>query len=218
MTLSKSDFIGIVKTTYTYFSNKERILNNSLAMISIVRMIGILPIEKDNFIITDNYARKLSTFILKKVLEHLMPIHEKMEDTKKSISFNDGLAALMSIEILNDEDMNTPFYTISLLSKIPANENKQQQQIANRVYQALMKLKLPIKRINWIELLTFVENNELDFHCLWLTTTFDQFLSCLERIVPQFELNDNIKDTIITILEARLDNNIYQIGKLNYVR
>ena len=42
--LTRSNFHDFVKTIYGYFSNKENILNSPLAVINLLRMIGILPL------------------------------------------------------------------------------------------------------------------------------------------------------------------------------
>jgi heme oxygenase len=202
--LFKSDFIGFAKTTFSYFSNKERILDNPSAVINIVRMMGILPLTKENFSVIDDNTRKLSHLILNKVSEQLGSIFKKMNAAKWNV-FKDGLAFLMTIEILNDDDRTTKFDFIDLLNQIPTNKN-QKNQVANGIFQELMKLNLPIERTNWIELLSFIDDEKLNFDCLHLATTFDHIRFYLERIVPLYEINDSISQTITTILDNKLNN------------
>ncbi len=57
-------------------------LDNPLALINIIRMIGILPLQKNNFYINNDSPHKLSTFIMKKVSEQLVPIFETMDAMK----------------------------------------------------------------------------------------------------------------------------------------
>ena len=203
--LSKYDFNEFVKIMFGYFSVERQILDNPLAAINTVRMIGVLPLEAGNFCATDDYARKLSDIILKKVSQQLKPIFEKM-DAIKWVLFKDGLTILMSIEILNDKKMDTEADSIALLYQIPADENKQ-QQIVDAFFQELMTLKIPIQRIDWIELLQLVDKQKVGLDCLCLATTFDHILCCLEHVVPRYEINDKNRDKISTALETQLKNN-----------
>ena len=147
MILSESDFINFVKTTYGYFSNKERILDHPMALIHIVSMMGILPLEQNNFPVTDNYARKCSVLILKKVVHQLESIFEQMNEDQLNF-FKSGLVTLMCIEIFNNEEINTDYDSISLLHRIPTKDN-QQKHLANTLFQEIMKLKIPIERLNY---------------------------------------------------------------------
>lgn len=203
--LSNSEFINFIKTTYGYFSNKERILLNSSGLIDIVRMIGCLPLDKKNFNVTNEYVRKLSTMVLSKVSQQLVEIFETMNE-KKWLLFKDGLIILMSIEILNNESLNTDYDAISLINRIPEDNNKQ-QYIANEFFQKLISLRLPVVRTNWIKLLSFVNDEQLNLNCLCLVATFDHFLYCLNRIVPLCTIDDKSKDKISTIFEDKLRHN-----------
>lgn len=210
--LAKSDFINFVKTTFAYFSNKERILDNPLATINIVRMMGLLPVTKGNFGVTDDYARKLCAIVLKKISEQLPLIFENMNAAKWNV-FKDGLAILMSIDILNAENINTEFDAISLLHRIPTDENEQ-RQIANRVFEGLVLLELPIQRMNWIELMAFVDGEKIRLDCLCLASTFDHIIYCLERAVSLYEINDDLGRSINTILDGKLNNNMNLTSEL----
>jgi len=203
-TLAKSDFTSFVKTTFGYFSNKERILDNPSALINIVRMISVLPLEKNNFYVTDDYARKLSAIILRLISKHVSTIFEEMNESDW-ILFEDGLVILMSIEMLNDENLNMEYDSITLLTRIPTKDNKQ-KLIANTLFKKLMQLKLQINRDNWIDLLNFVDNNNLAFDCLDLATTFDHIRCCLERILPLYEIDDKIRNKMTTIFEHNVFN------------
>ena len=212
--LTKSNFKDFVKTTFGYFSNKEHILDNPLVIMNIVRMFGILPLEKANFSFTDVYARKFSNMILLKVSEQIRSIFKNME-AKQWVLFTSGLATLMTIEILNNEDIDTDCDAISLLNQIPTDDKKQ-SQIADAFFEELMKLDIPISRTNWIDLLPFIDDQKLNLDCLHLATTYDQIILCLERVVPLYEINDNIRNDIARIFETKLKDSNNLICKLNH--
>ena len=73
------------ETTLGYFSHKQQILDNPVAAIDAVRMIGVLPLEKSNFPVTDDHARNLSDIILKKASKQVKAIFEKA--TKRIFRF-----------------------------------------------------------------------------------------------------------------------------------
>ena len=57
----------------------------------------------------------------------------------------------MLIEILGDKNINKDYDSISILNQIPTDDNKR-CDVANIVFEELMKLRVSIERTNWIDL------------------------------------------------------------------
>ena len=210
--LTKSDFLAFMKTTLTYFSNKQRILTKPSALITFIRMMGVLPLTKENFSWTDNYARQLSNLILNKVSQQFNSIFEQV-NAEEWNTFKDGLVILMTIEIYNDKESKTDLDSISLLFRIPENNN-QKDQIANLFFNQLMQLKSPIEQNSWTKLLPLINNDKLDFNCLSLANSFDQMISCFEHLLSLYQIDDEITRTIIRIFNTKLNINLHAIVQI----
>ena len=159
------------------------------ALKTLVRMVGLLPIELENF---DRYYQLANSFAIE-ILRHIRPqfnrLFKSVNETEQ-VLFRNGLATLLCIELLNPAEDNSDDNKLVFLSQIP--DIKQCQTIANEILLKLYEFNLPIyTNSTWTDLFTFIDPNMIKLQDIYIFDSFNSYITFITKASPLHPENDH---------------------------
>ena len=150
-------------------------VDNFIANKILLRMIGVLPIEKKNF---DLRKRELKNFIapvLDFVRDNYMAILETVS-VEHWLLFRNGLVICLLFDLLTEQKD-----TIKLVHAIPDVDQK--QNLATALLKKLEEFQKPILGLDWSSIFPLVDPNDLSLNSLELTQSMETYITSLISIL-----------------------------------
>jgi two-component SAPR family response regulator len=202
-----------------FYSTIEHTVKQDVSAVKIlVRMIALLPINRDNMMIGSEAARAVASIILNTLSEKLLVTWPTITDAEWS-SFREGLVTLCCIKLLHHQvSEKAANDTLNLLPMIPNEEQK--QQIAMKLLNLLGDLQFTLPEKQEVALYTLVGENHLTLEHLELATSLETYVSYLIQLViaHQGDVNE-LEAKIQRQLDKLLKEKRFPSKKLNkYIR
>ena len=174
---------------YTYLPQINFYLKTDKNIIKIfLRMLSILPINKENFLIDNTSLNSLASELYDYIKMHLDELL-KTTGNNEWLEFVQGLIIFMSAQMLGTQII---FNTFSLLDQM-INYQDKRQLIGNLLLKRIVELQMPIKNDNWANLFPLITDKRLLHNCLDLVTTLDDYLIVLQYIIRTNSINEQMQ-------------------------
>ena len=206
--LSRDELTAFFLTCYTQLPKINNLLRESEKAFELyLRMLGILPISKDNFPVYNDTLDSLIVDLYDHTKKHFSQLLSVVNGPNRSMMVR-GLTVLMCIPLLSNR--NT-FDTISLLREISGDHPGQRSAIVHELLKRVIEFRIPIQMQNWAGLFTFATDKYLFCQSLDLVTTLDDYLIVLLHAIRTCSFNAQNQ----TELTEKLDRLIHP---KNFVR
>jgi hypothetical protein len=206
------DFHDFFHNCYRYLS--DVLINSnkkSITLKIILRMIGLLSIDKTNFDRSDQYSNGFANLIMFHVRKDFAILYQSVEETEWFL-FKCGLATFLCIELLAHGSNSSNDNKVDLLQEIP-NEIKR-QEFANELFYQLQKIDHQIfGDAKWTDLFTLVDPTKIDINQLNLTNSFETLIRCITKISKVIIDYSHFEEQIPDYLDKRISCG-YMQGKI----
>jgi hypothetical protein len=214
-TMNKHVFQNVFEICNRYLYD---VFNNSntepMIIKTILRMIGLLFLEKENF---DRYNRDSIEFanrIMIYVRQNFSTLYQSV-NKEEWISFRSGLTILLCIELLQYKSNDSNENQIAFLPQIP--DGNQRQDMVYELLNQLNKLDQPIfGNSHWTDLFTLIEPTKINVNQLNLTNSFKTFIICMTKISQVLPNHSSFEVNVADYLESRIISNCIQ-GKVTLI-
>jgi hypothetical protein len=186
-----------------YYSTIEHNVKQDVpALKSLIRMIALLPINKENMLIGSEAARQFASIVLKTLSERLPAVWTTIVDTEWP-SFCEGLVTLCCFKILhNQESEKETNDSFDLISMIP--DEVRRQETAMKLLNLLGDLQCILSRKQEVTLYTLVGQDHLTLEHLELAASLETYISYLTQLVIAHQGEDNQLEEKIQIQLSKL--------------
>jgi hypothetical protein len=197
---NKENYHEFFQTCKSYMDNVLPVLETDLITLKLLlRMVGLLPIKRENFDRYDQHANSFAT----EVLRHIrLKFNHLLESTteKEQVLFRDGLATLLCIELLYPSDDNSNDNKLIFLRQI--SDVKQRQIIADKILLQLYEFNEPIyTNSTWTDLFTFVNPNMIKLQDIYIFDSFESYIMFITKVSAVHPESDHFNKKITEELE-----------------
>jgi hypothetical protein len=187
--------------SYTYLPQINSYLKADKNAVKIIlRIFGILPIDKENFKIDNKSLGSLASELYDYIKIHLDDLLTTT-DQNDWLEFIQGLSLFMTAQMLGNQ---TIFNTFILLEQM-INHREKQELIANLLLKRIVELQMPIKNDSWINLLPLVTDKYLLYNCLDLVASLDDYLVLLQYIIKHNSVNEQMQVELTKNFDKLID-------------
>ena len=213
--MSSENFADFTETTHNYLKCIESILDESACLRAIVRMWGVLPLNKKFLPIRKHEVYSSVVNLLQYVLPNLPILFDEINEIEWLL-FKDGLEILIFIETLCG-NINAKYDSITEFLQFAAKLN-QKQEIMHSLLQRLLQSQQPIQRPNWINLLSFMSYDKLicsDY--LRLSSSFDAFFLCSTYILKSSQHNKDLQTNVKHIFNEMITQRVLRSKYIDHL-
>lgn len=197
-TLSRDELNAFFLACFTQLPQINDLLRGSKSALEwYLRMLGILPISKDNFPACNDTLDLLLSDLYDHTKKHFSQLLSAIDDPNQSATAR-GLTLLMCIPLLSNR---STFDTVSLLRGIGDDHPEQRQAIAHAVLKRLIEFRMAIQLRNWTDLFAFATDKHLIFQSLGLVTTLEDYLRILLHAIRTCSINEQEGTELTTKLD-----------------
>jgi hypothetical protein len=197
-----------------YYSTIEHTVKQDLLALKIlVRMLALLPLNRENMTIGSEAARLFASIVLKTLSNNLQTIWTTITGSEWPL-FREGLITLYCIILHHqglEKETDDPF---RLLSMIP--DEAWRQETAMKLVDLLRNLQCSLPRNQEVMLYTLVGNDNLTLEHLQMATSLETYISYLTQfIIAHQEDYTSLEEKIQIQLNKLLGENHFRSKQLN---
>jgi len=195
-----------------HYSTIEHIVEQDLFALKIlVRMLALLPLNRENMIIGSEAARQFASIVLKKLSEKVQTIWATIAESEWPL-FREGLITLYCIKLHHQESENEtddPFLLLSMMS-----DEARRQEIVTKLLTVLGDLQCSLPRKQEVILYALVDRDHLTLEHLEMTTSLETYISYLIQLVRDYQGDHNqLEEKIQIQLDKLLKENHFRSKK-----
>lgn len=204
-TFKKQDFDDFFYMCDKYLCHMLTNASQELMTLKIIlRMIGLLPIEKESFNRNCWPAKVFTNKIINHVLKNFNNLLKLVVETEWPL-FKSGFSKFWCFDLLTLTDRFSCFDKNRLDFLHQVSDEIQRQDIANELLYQLHKLEQPVyANSNWTDLFTIVDPHKIEINHLSLTNSFETFIICITKISKVFTDYVHFEKEITTYFENRV--------------
>jgi hypothetical protein len=178
----------------------SRSLETDLTTLKIIlRMIGLLPIEKQSFDRHNRHANEFATKIMLQVRKRFDSLLQLIYKDEQLLSRN-GLATLLCIELFYATPDDPGDDKIRFICQI--SDEKKRQDIANDILTELYKFNEPIyANATWIDLFMMVNWNMIKLQEIYLINSFETYIMFITKVSAVYPNNNHFYNQIAAEFE-----------------
>lgn len=169
----------------------------------LVRMIAVLPINKDNIIIGSEAGRQFASIVLNTLSKNLETVWPTITNEEWP-SFREGLVTLCCVKLLHSQKSENPEENaVHILSMIP--NDGQKQEIATHLLNLLSNLQCTLAENQEVALYALAGEQHLTVEHLELANSLETYISYLDQLMMVYQGNTNeLEEKIQTQLNKLL--------------
>lgn len=198
--LSRENFNYFFRNCCKYYSTIEHVVSEDISAFKIlIRMVALLPLNRDNVIIGSEAARIFASIILKLFSTKFSMIWSAINDAEWA-SFRDGFVILCSLRLLHTQQATDKTDQIAhLLSLI--SDQEQRREIVLQLIDLLSDFQCSFSKNEEVTLYTLLDKNYLNLKHLEVVTSVETYINYLPQIMQnhQGELNQLEEDIQIQL-------------------
>jgi len=169
----------------------------------LVRMVGLLPIERDNFDRNDQHANSFATEVLRCVRQQFNNLLGSVNEIEQ-VLFKSGLATLLCIELLYPTDHNSNDNKLIFLCQL--SDVQQRQIIAHEILLQLYEFNEPIyANSTWTDLFTIVDPNMIKLQDTYIFDSFETYIMFITKVSAVHPDSDHFNRKITEELPRLID-------------
>lgn len=206
---SKHNFNDIFEICDQYLPDLVKFNSNNkfMNLQIILRMIGFLPIEKENFDRNNGYSKAFTKWMMVHVRNDFSMVYQS-----ECLLIKSGLITCLRIELLQQRFDYCNVNELDFLQQI--SDKSQRQDIANDLLDQLEKLNLPIVgNSNWIDLFIIVDPTKIKIEHLNLINSLKTFIICIIKLSKVLTDHNNFVKKMADYFEDRISQG-YIPGKM----
>ncbi|CAF2182859.1 unnamed protein product, partial [Rotaria magnacalcarata] len=171
----------------------------------IIRMIGLVPINKQYFGLPDTSTENFTNVIMNELTKHLKDVISSLAEDEQN-SFRDGMATLICIQLLSQTFKKSNPNPLELF--LNASIQAERLEIVKRVLNFIKNIKgdKNIPESIWFELLVLDSSDNLIQTIPMEIISFEVYLRCATKVVPALAQFDNF----INRLSSHFDDAVIQ--------
>ncbi|CAF1659619.1 unnamed protein product, partial [Rotaria magnacalcarata] len=149
----------------------------------IIRMIGLVPINKENFGLPNISTKKFTNVIMSEFTKHLKDVISSLAEDERN-SFRDGMATLICIQLLSQTFNKSNTNPLELLLNEPVEVER--LDIVKRVLTFFKNIgrDKDIPESIWFQLLALDSLDNLIDKIPRKKISFEVYLRCAAKVVP----------------------------------
>ena len=190
-----------------YYSIIEHLVNEDVSALKIlIRMVAVLPLNRDNVIIGSEAARLFASIILKILSTKFSIVWSTIDDVEWP-SFRDGLVILCCLRLLHSrESTDEPNETADLLLLIP--EEVQRRETVSQLISLLSDLQCTLSENQEVTLYALLDKNHFELKHLDVVTSLETYVSYLTQLMMGHrdeinQLEEDIQKQLNTLLTEK---------------
>ena len=200
----KNNYHEFFQTCKLYIDNILPALETDLITLkTVVRMVGLLPVKRENFDRNDQHANSFAIEVLRHIRLKFDRLFESTIETEQLL-FRKGLATLLCIELLYPSDDSSNDNKLIFLRQIVDLE--QRQTIAHQILLQLYQFNEPIyTNSNWTDLFTFVDPNMIRLQDIYIFDSFESYIIFITNVLPVHPDSEHFMKKITEELPRLID-------------
>ena len=189
------------------YSIIERIVNQDVPALKIlIRMISVLPLNKENILDSSEAARQFSSIVLRILSEKFSNAWPTIGEAEW-LSFNDGLVTLCCLRLLHSQkSVEETDETSHLLSLIP--DEVQRRETVLKLLNSLGNWQCTLSKRQQVALYALLDKKELELKHLEVASSLETYISYLTQVMISYhgdakQLEDDIEKQLNKLLTER---------------
>ncbi|CAF1416103.1 unnamed protein product, partial [Rotaria magnacalcarata] len=180
----------------------------------IIRMIGLVPINKQNFGLPNISTKNFTNVIMSEFTKHLKDVISSLAEDERN-SFRDGMATLICIQLLSQTFKKSNPNPLELF--LNASIQPERLEIIKRLLNFIKNIKgdRNIPESIWFELLVLDSSDNLIKTIPMEIVSFEVYLRCATKVVPALAQFNNFINRLSSHFDDAVKQNQFSIDLKN---